>query len=55
MAREDFDGAVTIYQALNENVVVEDGFLGNLTSAGLSGPFDEDFYKTIAEIIAGRA
>ena len=55
LARKDFNGAVAVYQKLCEEVDVENGFLGNLNNAGLAGPFDEEFYQEIVQIISDRA
>ncbi len=55
MALEDFDAALAVYQALCEQPHEDMGFLGNISAAGLSGPFQEEFYKEIVEIISSRA
>lgn len=54
MALEDFDAAIAAYQTLCEQPQEELGFLGNLKAAGLNGPFDEEFYIELAEILARR-
>lgn len=51
VAEEDFDKAVEIYRELNENVDIEDGFLGNLEEAGLRGPFDEELYRALLDLV----
>lgn len=51
IADEDYEKAVDIYCSLIEGVVLEDGFLGNITKAGLDGPFDEDVYKKLSEMM----
>lgn len=53
-AEKDFDHAMAIYQKLCEEPVLDEGFLANLTAAGLPGPFDEDFYKQLHEILEER-
>lgn len=55
MAIEDFDAAVAAYQMLCEQPQEEQGFLGNITAAGLSGPFQEEFYIELVEIISSHA
>ena len=50
VAKNDYDAAIDIYQDLIENADLEDGFLGNITAAGLSSPFDEKFYQGISEL-----
>lgn len=47
VATEDYDKAVDIYRRLIEEVDTEQGFLGNISAAGISGPFDEEFYKEL--------
>ena len=54
MAVEDFDSAVAVYQSLCEEPLEEAGFLGNITAAGLSGPFQEEFYIELVELINSR-
>lgn len=54
VALEDFAGATEIYRKLCEEPVLEAGFLGNITAAGLSGPFDESFYLELQAIINSR-
>lgn len=53
LAVEDFDAALVAYQKLCEEPQ-EGGFLANITAAGLSGPFDEEFYQELAELINNR-
>ena len=53
-AVEDFDTAMSAYVYLCENMEEEKGFLGNLTAAGLNGPFQEAFYQELAEFIQLR-
>ena len=53
-AEKDYDHAMAIYQKLCEEPVLDEGFLANLVSAGLPGPFDEDFYKQLHEILEER-
>ena len=55
MSLEDFDAAVAIYQSLCEDPQEDAGFLGSITAAGLSGPFQESFYQEYVEMINGRA
>lgn len=55
MAEDDYDAALRAYQALCEAPVLEEGFLGNLQSAGLTSPFDEQFYEDLREIIESRS
>lgn len=47
IADEDYEEAVRIYCNLIENVDLEEGFLGNIESAGLDGPFDEEVYQKL--------
>lgn len=54
MAVEDFDGAMAVYQSLCEQPKEEQGFLGNITAAGLNSPFQEEFYIQFVEMINGR-
>ena len=49
VASEDFDSGVEIYEGLNAGVDLDKGFLGNITEAGLLGPFDETVYETLYE------
>ena len=49
IAEEDYDAALTYYTALVEGVTEEDGFLGALTKAGLTTPFEEETFKKIAQ------
>ena len=50
VAKNDYGAAIDIYRDLIENVDLEDGFLGNITAAGLSSPFDEEFYQEVSEL-----
>jgi len=54
VAAEDFSTAVSIYQQLCEQPVTDAGFLGNITAAGLAGPFEESFYLELQELINSR-
>lgn len=54
-ATENLDGAIEIYRKLCEEPLEDGGFLDNITAAGLSGPFHEDFYKKLDALIAARA
>ena len=54
MAQNDFDAAVEVYRKLCQEPVEDAGFLGNIQSAGLSSPFDEEFYIQLQKLIAGR-
>lgn len=54
MAQTDYDQALASYMQLCEEPVLDAGFLGNLEAVGLSGPFDEDFYIELVEIINSR-
>lgn len=47
VASESYSDALEIYRLLNEEVDLEKGFLGNLSAAGLPGPFAEDVYKAL--------
>ena len=51
MSVADYDTAVNAYVALCENPDGEKGFLGNITAAGLRGPFDESFYQDLLQLI----
>ncbi len=44
IADENYEEAVRVYCNLIESVDLNEGFLGNIQSAGLDGPFDEDVY-----------
>ncbi len=55
VAQTDYAAAVEIYTNLCENASEELGFLGNITAAGLSGPFQEEFYIAFAALFAGEA
>ena len=52
LAQEDYDAAIVAYTALVEGVTVEDGFLGALTKAGLTTPFEEETFIKIASILS---
>ena len=54
VAVEDYDRALTIYMKLCQEVIEEEGFLGNISAAGLYTPFDEEFYQELEALIAGR-
>ena len=54
VAMTDFDAAISAYQMLCEHLDEELGFLGNLESAGLSGPFREAFYQRVAQLVEDR-
>lgn len=54
MAQEDFDGAVEVYRKLCQEPLEDVGFLGNIQAAGLSSPFDEEFYIQLKQLIADR-
>ncbi len=49
LVRVDEAAAYTAYTTLVEGVTSEDGFLGALTIAGLTSPFEEETYTAIAE------
>ena len=49
VACEDYDLAIEKYRMLNEEADPEKGFLGNITAAGIAGPFEEDIYKALYE------
>jgi predicted small lipoprotein YifL len=51
MAVEDYEGAKNAYVNLCEKPDEEKGFQGNLTAAGLRGPFDESFYKDLIKLL----
>ena len=51
VATEDFDAAAEIYRKLCEEPDPEAGFLGNITAAGLSTPFDADFYSKLTALV----
>ena len=54
MAVEDYESAVAAYQMLCENLNEELGFLGNLDTAGLAGPFQEKFYQRLVQLVEDR-
>ena len=51
VAGDDYAAAVEIYQALIENADPEAGFLSNITAAGLSSPFDKEFYQELGKLV----
>ncbi len=51
---DDFAGAAEIYRKLCEEPVLEEGFLANISSAGLMGPFEEEFYIELNAMVQGR-
>ncbi len=53
MAKTDFAAAAEAYRKLCEEAQEELGFLGNITAAGLAGPFQEEFYIEFAALIKG--
>jgi hypothetical protein len=55
MAVEDFDAALAAYQTLCENPQEDLVFLGNIAAVGLNGPFDEEFYIELMEILNSRS
>ena len=46
LVESDKDAAYAAYTTLVEGVTYEDGFLGALTKAGLTTPFDDETYTT---------
>jgi oligoendopeptidase F len=54
MALEDFEGAIATYQNICENPQEGMGFQDTITAAGLIGPFQEEFYINIVELIQNR-
>lgn len=54
VAVEDYDTALLSYQKLCEEPVLDEGFLGNITAAGLLSPFDQSFYQQLKQIILSR-
>lgn len=54
-AERDYDHAMAAYQKLCQEPLLEAGFLGNITAAGLLSPFDETFYQQLQAIIEGRS
>lgn len=55
VAAKDFASAAEIYRKLCEEPIEEEGFVANITAAGLSGPFHEDIYEQINAILQARA
>ena len=49
VAQQDPDQAWSIYTKLIEEADEQQGFLGNIQQAGLSGPFEETVYQYLAE------
>jgi len=47
MAQEDFEEAVEAYRSLVEEIDLDKGFLGNISAAGIAGPFDEKVYQDL--------
>lgn len=54
VSEDDYDGAMAAYQQLCEEPLEDEGFLGNILSAGLLSPFDETFYIQLSELIGNR-
>ena len=52
IAQANYNDAVEIYRALNEEVDLEKGFLGNINAAGIPGPFVENVYKSLYDMFA---
>ena len=52
IADEDYEEAVEIYCSLIEDIDLDEGFLGNIQNAGLDGPFDEDVYEKLYDMLA---
>lgn len=50
-AREDYAAASEIYRKLCEEPVEDAGFLESIHAAGLSGPFDKEFYDMLSKLI----
>lgn len=50
-AREDFAGAMEIYRKLCEEPVEDAGFLESIHAVGLYGPFEEEFYTMLTELV----
>ena len=51
VAGDEYAAAVDIYQTLIENADPEAGFLSNITAAGLSSPFDKEFYQKLDKLV----
>ena len=47
IAQGDFAAAAEIYRKLCEEPIEDGGFLESISAAGLTGPFDEAFYKKL--------
>lgn len=54
VALEDFDRAVEIYMQLCEQPLEDKGFLEVIHAAELAGPFDENFYQKVYDLISSR-
>lgn len=54
VAVDDYDSALASYLKLCQEPMEEDGFLGNISAAGLYTPFDEEFFKQLQLLIASR-
>lgn len=52
MAEQDYEAALAAYTTLVEGVTYEDGFLGALTKAGFTTPFEEETFKNIGQVLA---
>ena len=50
-AQTDYGRGVAAYVDVIENIDTDAGFLANIESIGLDGPFDEDVYKAIVEML----
>lgn len=49
---ENYEQAIEVYRQLIEEVDIEQGFLGNLSAAGISSPFEEKVYKVLYDMFA---
>lgn len=47
IADDNYEEAVRIYCSIIEDVDLDEGFLGNIQSAGLNGPFDKEVYMKL--------
>ena len=54
VAEEDYDAALTAYNALVDGITPEDGFLGALEKAGLTSPFEEQTYIDITNNLVNK-
>ena len=50
IASEDYEAGIEAYCSVVEGIDMDEGFLTNITNAGLDGPFDEEVYKALYDL-----